>query len=406
MVIGVGAPLLLVGTAFFWVYSFTDLIFSPSEHLNSTSLEGDWTMFRHDSSRTGAADIIATNPRGELKWSFQTGREVSSSPAVANGMVYFGSRDFKLYALDIDTGEKQWEFQAGSWIESSPVVANGIVYFGSNDGKFYALDALTGSKLWDFTTKYVIKSTAAVAGNTVYFGGDDYFIYALDAKTGEKKWDYKTRSYVVSSPVISNGILYIGSMDNSCYALNAEDGRFRLRMRVQEVVSSPVVSGNSVYFTSHSFLYAMDGKARNWPREEDLRPWWIEFWAFGLAPPPPPVSGVLWGLRLTPTTSNTTPVLDDNTLYTTGDSRVLRVDLTTRKFDWTFRTGGTIRSSPALANNVIYVGSDDGRLYAINAQDGTALWNFTTGGKITSSPTYANGVIYVTSWDGKLYAIE
>jgi outer membrane protein assembly factor BamB len=406
LVIGIGAPLLLIGVAFFWVYSFTDLIFTPPTYLNSTSLQGDWTMFRHDSSRTGATDIVTTNPRGELKWSFQTGREISSSPAIVDGMVYFGSRDFKLYALDVDTGEKQWEFQAESWIESSPVVANGIVYFGSNDGKFYALDALTGRKLWDYTTKYVVKSTPAVAGDTVYFGGDDYFIYALDAKTGEKKWDYKTRSYVMSSPVVSNGILYIGSMDNSCYALNAEDGRFRLKMRVQEVVSSPAVSGDTVYFTSRNFLYAMDGRARNWPREEDLRPWWIECWAFGLAPPPPPVSGVLWGLKLTSTVSNTTPVIDDTTLYTTGDSRVLRVDLTTKKFDWTFRTGGTIRSSPALANNVIYVGSDDGRLYAINAQDGTPLWNFATGGKITSSPAYANGVIYVTSWDGKIYAIE
>ena len=406
LVIGIGAPLLLVGTALFWIYAFTDLIFTPSSHLNSASLQGDWTMFRHDPSRTGATDIIATNPRGELKWLFQTGAEIASSPTVVNGMVYFGSRDFKLYALDIDTGEKQWEFTAESWIESSPVVASGIVFFGSNDGKFYALDALTGRKLWDFQTKYVVKSTAAVAGNTVYFGGDDYFIYALDTRTGEKKWSFETKGHIMSSPVIYDGILYVGSMDNSCYALNAENGRFRLKMKTQDAVSSPTVSGDTVYFTSGRYLYAMDGKARSWPREEDLRPWWLQFWAFGLAPPPPPVSGVVWALKLSNTASNTTPVIDDTTLYTTGDSRVLRVDLTTRKFDWTFSTGGTIRSSPALANNVIYVGSNDGRLYAINAQDGKPLWNFLTGGKITSSPVYANGVIYVTSLDGKLYAIE
>ncbi|HEX9897345.1 MAG TPA: PQQ-binding-like beta-propeller repeat protein [Dehalococcoidales bacterium] len=430
LVIGIGAPLLLVSMALYWVYAFTDLLFTPPAYLNSTSLQGDWTMFRHDPSRTGATDIIDTNPRGELKWSFQTGGEISSSPTVVNGIVYFGSRDFKLYALDIDTGQKQWEFATESWVESSPVVANGIVYFGSNDGKLYALDALTGHKLWDFQTKYVVKSTPAVAGDTVYFGGDDYFIYALDAKTGEKKWDFKTESYVMSSPVIYDGILYVGSMDSSCYALNAEDGRFRLRLKTREeehlpfevngkmiyyptrryifteVTSAPSVSGDIVYFTSGSHLYAMDGKARNWPREEDLRPWWIEFWAFGMAPPPPPVSGFEWKMKLTYTSSNTTPVIDETTLYTTGDSRVLRIDLTTKEFDWTFRTGGTIRSSPALANGVLYVGSNDGRLYAINAQDGNPLWNFQTDGKITSSPTYANGVIYVTSWDGKLYAIE
>jgi outer membrane protein assembly factor BamB len=406
LMIGIGAPLLLVSMVFFWIYNFTDLIFAPPAYLNSTSLNGDWTMFRHDPSRTGATDIIATNPRGELKWSFQAGREISSSPTIVNGVVYFGCRDFKLYALDAETGQFKWDFQAESWIESSPAVANGIVYFGSNDGKFYALDAITGAKLWDFQTKYVIKSSPAIAGNTVYFGGDDYFIYALDAKTGEKRWDFKTSGYVVSSPVISNGILYVGSMDNACYALNAESGRFRIRMRVKEVVSSPAVSGDTVYFTSERYLYAMDGKARNWPGEEDVRPWWIQFWVFGMAPPPPPVSGVEWGIKLTSTVSNTTPVIDETKLYTTGDSRLIRVDLTTKQFDWTYRTGGKISSSPALANGVLYVGSNDGRLYAINAQDGQPLWNFQTGGQITSSPTYVNGVIYVTSLDGKIYAIK
>ena len=406
LIIGVGAPVLLCIVIFFYVYSFTDLMFAPSEYLNSASVGGDWTMFRHDSSRTGAADIIDINPRGELKWSFQTGHEIHSSPVVVDGVVYFGSRDFNLYALDADTGQIKWTFKAESWIESSPAVANGIVYFGSNDGKFYALDASTGTKLWDFQTQYAIKSSPAVAGDMVYFGGEDYKLYALDVKTGEKQWDFKTSGYVMSSPVVYKGILYVGSMDNACYALDAEDGRFRLKMRVREVVSSPVVSGHTVYFTSERYLYAMDGKARNWPLEEDLRPWWIQFWIFGLAPPPPPVSGVEWGLRLTSTVSNTTPVIDDTTLYTTGDSRLIRVDLTTKEFDWTYRTGGTIRSSPALANGVLYVGSNDGKLYAVNAQDGQLLWNFPTGGFITSSPVYANGVIYVTSWDGKIYAIE
>lgn len=431
LVIGIGAPLLLIGMVLFWIFSFTDLLFAPPSYLNSTSLNDDWAMYRHDLSRTGATDIIATNPSGEVKWSFQAGSEIGSSPTFANGMVYFGCRDFKLYALDAETGELQWTFdKAGSWIESSPTVVNGIVYFGSNDGKFYAVDALTGDELWNFRTIRPIKSSPAVIGDTVYFGGDDSFVYALDAKTGQKKWDFRTNGYVMSSPVIYKGILYVGSMDNACYALNADSGRFRLKVRTREeeyiafpvnnkkvyfptglytfteVISAPAVSDNLVYFTSGGSLYAIDGKVRNWPLEEDFRPWWIEFWAFGLAPPPPPVSGFVWKVRLTYTTSNTTPVIEGNTIYTTGNSRVIRVNLTNKQFDWTFSTGDTIRSSPALANGVLYVGSDDGKLYAINAQDGKQLWNFQTGSKINSSPVYADGVVYVTSLDGTVYALK
>jgi outer membrane protein assembly factor BamB len=406
LALGIGAPVLLLTAAFLWVYSFTDLVFAPPAHLTSAPVQGDWSMFRHDLVRTGATDIAPVNPKGELKWSFETEGEIHSSPTVVNSVVYFGSRDGKLYALDAETGAKKWTFQAESWIESSPTVVNGVVYVGSNDGKFYSLDAASGRKLWEFETLYAVKSSPAVAGNTVYFGADDYFVYALDARTGKEIWRFETDGHVMSSPVVSGGILYVGSMDMSCYALDAESGRFRLKMNTMEVFGSPAVIGETVYFTSRNFLFAMDGLARNWPGEHDLRPWWLQFYAFRLAPPPPPRSGVLGALRLGFFASNTTPVIDGTTLYTTGDNKLLAVDLPTRKFKWSFPTLRTINSSPALANGVVYVGSDDGSLYAVNAADGQKLWAFPTGGKIDSSPAYANGVVYVTSWDKKIYAIK
>jgi outer membrane protein assembly factor BamB len=55
---------------------------------------------------------------------------------------------------------------------------------------------------------------------------------------------------------------------------------------------------------------------------------------------------------------------------------------------------------------VLYIGSDDGHLYAVNAQNGTKLWDFATGGPIISSPAYSDGLIYVGSNDGNMYAIK
>jgi len=71
-----------------------------------------------------------------------------------------------------------------------------------------------------------------------------------------------------------------------------------------------------------------------------------------------------------------------------------------------FQSGATISSSPALADNTIYIGSDDGKLYALDADNGAMLWEFQTGDKIISSPAVADGVVYVGSYDGTLYAIE
>src|ERR1035437_4035088 len=74
---------------------------------------------------------------------------------------------------------------------------------------------------------------------------------------------------------------------------------------------------------------------------------------------------------------------------------------------WKYTTnGGIIFSSPAVANGVVYIGSEDGNLYALNASTGVPLWQYTTGNAIYSSPAVANGVVYVGSHDGNLYAFD
>jgi hypothetical protein len=66
---------------------------------------------------------------------------VTSIPAIgADGTVYVGSHDYKVYALDGATGAKRWEFATLGEVWSSPtIVAGGRVYVGSMDGKVYAL---------------------------------------------------------------------------------------------------------------------------------------------------------------------------------------------------------------------------------------------------------------------------
>ena len=68
---------------------------------------------------------------------------------------------------------------------------------------------------------------------------------------------------------------------------------------------------------------------------------------------------------------------------------------------WSATTGGAVDSSPAVANGVVYVGSDDAKVYALNATTGATLWTVTTGSLVPSSPAVANGVVYVGSWDAR-----
>ena len=95
----------------------------------------NWRQFhRQDMMRLNPFEnVLSPNTVGslELKWSYTTGGGVESSPAVANGVVYVGSDDGNLYALDASTGALLWSYTTGDIVFSSPAVANGIVYFGS-----------------------------------------------------------------------------------------------------------------------------------------------------------------------------------------------------------------------------------------------------------------------------------
>lgn len=399
----------LASVVYSGLYYFTDIVSKPPQSLNSGSPQGEWAMFRHDLDRSGSADSSGILPQGTLKWIFSTGSPIHSSPSVADGTVYIGSRDGKLYALDAATGTKRWEYQTDSWVESSPAITNGVVYFGSNDGRLYALDANTGEKLWDFKARYAIMSSPAVADGIVYFGADDYHVYALDAVTGKKLWDFETKSHVKSSPTVANGIVYVGSNDKYLYALNALSGRLRLRFKsFSAVLSSPVVSDETIYFSnSNGYLYAFDGNARSWPREHELKPYWIQLYAFGLPgiPLPPPQSGFLWRLRLG-TMINSSPAIVNDTLYTGSNNQLLAIDLQSYQKRWEFETEGAIKSSPAVVDTIVYIGSEDGRLYAVDATTGEKLWDILTGGKITSSPAVADGTVYIGSHDGNVYAIK
>ena len=153
--------------------------------LASFLVQSDWAQFHFGLHHTGYnpyENVLSSSNVSALTldWSYATGNSVYSSPAVANGLVYVGSDDDKLYALDAVTGSLKWSYATGESIgESSPAVANGVVYVGSFDGKLYALDAVTGALKWSYTTGNGIDSSPAVANGVVYVGSDDGNVYAF-----------------------------------------------------------------------------------------------------------------------------------------------------------------------------------------------------------------------------------
>nr|WP_315195310.1 PQQ-binding-like beta-propeller repeat protein [uncultured Flavobacterium sp.] len=73
---------------------------------------------------------------------------------------------------------------------------------------------------------------------------------------------------------------------------------------------------------------------------------------------------------------------------------------------WAFKTNGKIFSSPIVHDGIVYIGSEDGNLYAIHEKTGKIYWKFKTGGAVHSSPAIFNNTVYIGSFDGYYYAID
>jgi outer membrane protein assembly factor BamB len=344
-------------------------------------------MFRANPQHTGdyrsfSGGII---PNGQLKWSFTTGGQVTSSPSVADGVVYVGSGDGRVYAIDAATGTQRWAFTTGAYVAPSPAVAGGTVYAGSKDGNLYALDAGTGALKWIFPAGMAIEGSPTVADGVVYFGTWDSSagmrdnIYAIDVQTGTQRWVFPIRFVVPSSPAVADGTVYVGSLDFKVYALDAATGTQKWTFPTRAVVAaSPAVSNGVVFVGSQdNKVYALDARTGT------------QKWSF--------TTGEM--VRSSPA------VADGVVFIGSDDHHVYALDAGTGARKWAFTTGNFVISSPAVADGVVYVGSSDDHLYALDAGTGAMKWAFQTGDLVLSSPAVADGVVYVGSNDGKLYAI-
>jgi hypothetical protein len=131
-----------------------------------------WPKYRRDIQSTGLSPVYTNSTTGREKWSFPTGANVYSSPAIgADGTIYVGSYDNKLYAINSD-GTEKWSFTTEGDVRSSPAIgADGTIYVGSYDNKLYAINP-DGSEKWSFTTGGDVFSSPAIGGadGTIYVG--------------------------------------------------------------------------------------------------------------------------------------------------------------------------------------------------------------------------------------------
>jgi outer membrane protein assembly factor BamB len=412
------------------------------------------TSFRSDPAHTGVYDSPGVPTFHKVKWQSRTGGRILSSPVVSAGTVYFGSDDHHLHALDLATGTERWKFKTGGRIPSTPAIADGLTFFLSYDSTFYAVDVGTGTLKWKFATggehRFSAKhlhgiepaaeimpdpfdfylSSPVVSGGVVYFGSSDGNVYALETSTGAVKWKFKTGDVVHSSPALVDGTLFIGSWDTYLYALDAASGKEKWRFKTGEdheiynqvgIQGSPAVADGIVYFGCRdSNFYAIDaasGKQRwvfnnkgswviNSPAIRDGKVFFATS-DTGLVHALDAKSGaVIFTVDFNHWPMFSSPAIAGHMLYLgSHQGKLLAVDLTTQKLAWSFETDAFKRKGPAFTDE------KGGPNYAAAFGDGfyddiiSGMQKMFSVGAILSSPAVSGDTILFGSVDGNLYAI-
>ena len=155
---------------------------------------------------------------------------IVGSPVIEDGILYIGSSDRSLYAVNTSNRQLEWApFETGGEVWATPLVYNGVVYIGSFDHKMYAVDAASGAPAWQspFETRGAIVATATEYNGSIYFGTCDRKLYAVDAATGQAKagfTPFQAGNWFWGRAIANNGTIYAASLDGRVYALDADSG--------------------------------------------------------------------------------------------------------------------------------------------------------------------------------------
>jgi polyvinyl alcohol dehydrogenase (cytochrome) len=165
-------------------------------------LAGDWTMGGQNLGNWHNQGDTAISSQSiaklKTKWVFTTGSDISATPAVADGIVYFPDFAGHFYAVHAETGALAWKRQVADWTgvagdfaRTDPVVYRDMVILGDQAG---------GNAYW--------------SNGQNKFIGDGAEVIAVDTKTGSKIWVTQVETFpgaiVTSSPVVHRGVVYVG----------------------------------------------------------------------------------------------------------------------------------------------------------------------------------------------------
>lgn len=321
-------------------------------------------------------------------WQRPLGGGVMSHLLLHDDTLYVSAMDGVLYALAARDGKQRWQAQTNGYCFSSPVVAGNSIVLGSADGNVYAFDRRNGKQRWRVATNGPVYGSAAIAKGVAAIASGDGVMYGIGVKDGKVRWRYGLQpgpSSFSQSPASTDGErIYFGAWDQNVYALNAATGAEVWRYRATDrgfyfsaAIAQPAVANGRVFIPANeNVLHAIDAATGKMIWKQSAKGD-----KFGYSSPTI-VSGRIF----------------IGSLGDQGEVKCVSAD--TGEPIWTTATGATIyESSPAVADGRVAIGSVNGTLSLLRAEDGALLGQYRfPPGLFVSSPAAARGRVYAATF--------
>jgi len=318
------------------------------------------------------------------KWNRTLDGKSFATPAAGNRLVYVGSNEGILYALETQTGKQKWQFKTDYRVPCLPLIGkDGMIYLCCDNGALYVLNALNGERVWKNTDDIVSEYspspklpyyhvyTVALGQDKVFQSTPDGNLHAYDKESGHILWTYSSRGGYITSPSVYKDLVFVGMEDGRLMAIDAESGKESWSFKTGDAIHyPPEVKDNRVYIGSTDRkLYVLDFKTG--------KPQW-EYNA--------------------EESIESTPVVDKNLVFfCSSNGKLSAVDTIRHRLKWRFDSSGSVVTQPVIDENTIYLGSNDGKLYAISNSTGKLLWAYDSEGLLVNPVTIFNKLIFLVT---------
>ncbi len=346
-------------------------------------------------SPSPTASPTAPPEPGSVLWQQSVSGTVTSQPAVDNGVVFFGTNDKHLWALNTQTGTTVWTVATANPVEFSVVVANGIVVVNEEDTNSFAntiaaYSESNGSLVWRARAPAAGYGPPSVADGAVIAdlysnNGGAALLNAFELTSGKQLWSVtlpgSNTSMIMghsSPPAIDGGVAYVAETTGGAGASIL----YAVRISDSTLVWHTAVQGNSAG-AANGDVYVGGTPATVEGRSADL------------AKVDEATGKVVWYGQVNGVGAEglQTPAIANGVVYIATDTGILyAIDAVSAHQDWSYQVGGNIMSAPVVSGGAVYIGPYNGGLFALDAASGTERWHVGFGGGLT---TVANGVAYV-----------